>query len=118
MTSAINFPRLAQLVRSKRGTATFEDIASECGLSVSTLWRVEQAEKFDMSTSRLLKLCDWLGVEVTEIIRDSDTEDESIIDLPAFVTYELQRDPNLTPQQVRMVSDAFAALYHAARQEG
>ena len=102
-----NAERLANMVRSKRGTRGLRETAKEIGnVSPSTISRVENGKTPDMET--FLALCHWLEVPPAELMRN--TEDKKNLDTPEAIEIQLRADKNLEPA----VADALASLVKAA----
>lgn len=116
MTSYIDFARLSKLVKSKRGDRGLRDIAEEIGdISPSTLSRIEGERVDDVATSTLLRICDWLDVAPSEIIKDAGEGPAPEIDLPSFVDLELRAKKDLDPTMAKMLSEMFKAAYREAQ---
>ncbi len=116
MTSYINFARLSKLVKAKRGDRGLREIAEEIGdISPSTLSRIEGERVDDVATSTLLRICDWLDVATSEIIKDAGEGPAPEIDLPAFVDLELRAKKDLDPTMAKMLSEMFKAAYREAQ---
>tara|TARA_R110002050_G_scaffold161419_1_gene291070 strand:+ start:186 stop:533 length:348 start_codon:yes stop_codon:yes gene_type:complete len=60
MASSIDTAKFSEMIKSKRGTKGLRALASEIGVSASTLSRIEQGNLPDIDT--YLKLCSWLEV--------------------------------------------------------
>ena len=102
-----NAEKLANMVRSKRGTRGLRETAKEIGnVSPSTISRVENGKTPDMDT--FLALCHWLEVPPAELMRN--TEDEENLDTPEAIEIQLRADKNLEPA----IADALASLVKAA----
>ena len=107
MGSYLDIERLANLVRSKRGSRGLRETAQEIGnVSPSTISRVENGKTPDMDT--FLALCDWLEVPPAELIKN--TEDEEALNTPEAITIQLRADKNLDPA----IANALASLVKAA----
>ena len=102
-----NAQRLANMVRSKRGSRGLREAAKEIGnVSPSTISRVENGKTPDMDT--FLALCHWLEVPPAELMRN--TEDGENVDTPEAIEIQLRADKNLEPA----IADALASLVKAA----
>lgn len=60
MSTSLDTQKFSEMVKSKRGKKGLRQLASEIGISASTLSRVEQGNLPDIDT--YLKLCEWLEV--------------------------------------------------------
>lgn len=107
MKKHLNAEKLANLVRSKRGSRGLRETAKEIGnVSPSTISRVENGKTPDMDT--FLALCNWLEVPPAELI--VNTKDEEDVDTPEAIAIQLRADKNLDPA----IADALASLVKAA----
>jgi DNA-binding Xre family transcriptional regulator len=115
MASYIDFAKLSKLVKAKRGDRGLREIAEEIGdISPSTLSRLEGERVDDVATSTLLRICDWLDVAPSEIIKDSGDSPPPEIDLPAYVDLHLRADKKIDPTKGKMLSEIFSAGYREA----
>jgi DNA-binding Xre family transcriptional regulator len=116
MASYIDFARLAKLVRAKRGDRGLREVAAEIGdISPSTLSRIEGERVNDVASSTLLRICDWLDVAPSEIIKDVGDSPPPDIDLPSSVDLQLRADKELDPTMAKMLSEMFKAAYREAK---
>ncbi len=107
MKNHLNAEKLANLVRSKRGTRGLRETAKEIGnVSPSTISRIEKGKTPDMDT--FLALCEWLEVSPAELIQN--TEEEKELDTPEAIAIQLRADKNLDPA----IANALASLVKAA----
>ena len=105
--NSFNVERLANMVRSKRGTRGLRETAKEIGnVSPSTISRVENGKTPDMDT--FFALCDWLEIPPAELMKD--TNDRKTVDTPEAIEIQLRADKNLEPA----IADALASLVKAA----
>ena len=110
MKSNLNAERLANLVRSKRGSRGLRETAKEIGnVSPSTISRVENGKTPDMDT--FLALCNWLEIPPAELMKN--TEDEEDLSTPEAIAIQLRADKNLDPA----IANALASLVKAAYQD-
>lgn len=110
MRSYLDIERLANLVRSKRGSRGLRETAKEIGnVSPSTISRVENGKTPDVET--FLSLCDWLEVPPAELIKN--TEEEQSLNTPETIAMHLRADKNLDPA----IANALASLVKAAYQD-
>lgn len=116
MTSYIDFARLAKLVKAKRGNRGLREVAEEIGdISPSTLSRLEGERVNDVASSTLLRICDWLDVAPSEIIKDVGNSPPPDIDIPSSVELQLRADKELDPTMAKMLSEMFKAAYKEAK---
>ncbi len=119
MSSYINFARLSKLVKAKRGDRGLREIAAEIGdISPSTLSRIEGERVDDVATSTLLRICDWLNVAPSEIIKDAGEGPAPEMDVPDFVDLKLRAEKDLDPTMAKMLSEMFKAAYREAQKAG
>ena len=116
MASSIDFAKLSKLVRAKRADRGLREIAEEIGdISPSTLSSIEGERVDDVATSTLLRICDWLDVAPSEIIRDTGHSPPPEIDLPAYVDLHLRANKKIDPIKGKMLSEMFQAGYREAK---
>ena len=114
MSSAINFAKLAKLIKSKRGNRGLRAIAEEIGdISSSTLSRLEGERVSDLSSSNLLRLVDWLGVNLDEVVEHIDEGNPPELDTLDNIELQLRAAKDLDAKTARML----AAMFRAARDE-
>ena len=107
MKSNLDAERLANLVRSKRGSRGLRETAKEIGnVSPSTISRVENGKTPDMDT--FFTLCDWLEIPPAELMKNTAGKDK--VDTPEAIEIQLRADKNLDPA----IADALASLVKAA----
>lgn len=107
MGSYLDIERLANLVRSKRGSRGLRETAEDIGdVSPSTISRVENGKTPDIDT--FLALCDWLEVPPAELIKN--TQAEVVLDTPEAIAIQLRADKKLDPA----IALALASLVKAA----
>lgn len=97
--------------RRARGL-NWKTVASEAGVSASTLTRMAQGRRPDVDG--LAALSAWAGLEPGNFIPDHDSSRERIEPLAAISVY-LRRDPNLSPESARAVDQILKATYEQFR---
>lgn len=85
-------PRFAAAVRAKRGTRSLRDVAPECGVTPSTLSRIEHGNLPD--TRSFAKLTAWLGIPATEWFAEPIGTVEALRVVEILLTQTLA-DPDL-----------------------
>ncbi len=106
----LNAERLANLVRSKRGSRGLRETAKEIGnVSPSTISRVENGKTPDMDT--FLALCEWLEVPPAELIENTNTKEEKNLDTPETIAIQLRADKNLDPATANALASLVKAAY-------
>lgn len=74
MSSSLDTQKFSEMIKSKRGSKGLRALATEIGVSASTLSRIEQGNLPDIDT--YLSLCDWLEVS-PEFFTKSNSEKNS-----------------------------------------
>lgn len=75
MSTSLDTQRFSDMIKSKRGNKGLRVLASEIGISASTLSRIEQGNLPDIDT--YLKLCEWLEVS-TDYFTKSNINIENV----------------------------------------
>ena len=109
MPSEIDTVKLAQMVKSKRGSLALRDTAKNIGaVSASTLSRVEQGKLPDIDT--FFRICEWLEVPADYFAKTSkkksklnSTKNEVIAKLREDQTL----DPNVSKSLISMITLAY-----------
>jgi DNA-binding Xre family transcriptional regulator len=116
MASYIDFPRLAKLVKAKRGDRGLREVAEEIGdISPSTLSRIEGERVNDVASSTLLRICDWLDIAPSELIKNAGDSPPPDIDVPSAVDLQLRADKTIDATMARMLAEMFKAAYREAK---
>ena len=120
--NAINFAGLAALIRGHRESQglTLREAGERCGVSSSTLSRIERAEaRPDLDTVQLL--VDWVGVPLAKVVsqaggpsprRTSSRKQASPLE---EVEIQFRADPNLDPQAAEALIEIVRSAYKAIR---
>lgn len=112
MSSSIDFPKLAALVKAKRGSKGLREVAEEIGeISPSTLSRIEGERANDLSMSIFLRICDWLGIKSDELIKNSEDEIPPDISEADAVALHLRASKKLDPKTAKMLAEMVKAAY-------
>ena len=114
--SSVDLKRLAGLVVRKRGTKGLREIASQIGVSVPTLSRIEKGNMPDLDT--FMKLCAWLEVSPSDF-QISDIEDTKTAELKTDenVCALLRADRNLPAETSKALELLIRAAYRDAVNE-
>lgn len=110
MSKSLDTNKLADLLRSKRGSKGLRLIASEIGgVSASTLSRIEQGNLPDIET--FLRICDWL-----EVTPDFFTKNEAMNGKPSKnqVIAHLRADRTLPPATAEALIQMINLAYESA----
>ena len=108
--ATIDIKKLAQLVKSKRGSRNLREVATEIKnevgeVSISTLSRIEQGKVPDLST--YMKICEWINVSPNEFAISIEKKEKSHKD---EVFFHLRADQSLSPE----VSEALTKMIEIA----
>jgi len=91
MSSQLDITKLSEMIKSKRGKKGLRLLASEIGVSASTLSRIEQGNLPDIDT--YLRLCNWLEVS-TEFFTGGTIQESNV---QQGVIAHLRADKTLPP---------------------
>ena len=108
MTSFLDTHALAAYIKTKQGERGLREIAQEIGeTSPATLSRLENGTTPDIPT--FLRVCDWLGVQTGEFIKDTamSTEQTTLERIEAT----LRSDPLLDPEQAEALTTFLRMAY-------
>ena len=107
MSTSLDTQRFSEMIKSKRGGKGLRMLASEIGVSASTLSRIEQGNLPDIDT--YLRLCEWLEVS-TDYFTNSNSNTE---DIQNEVIAHLRADKTLHPSTsealIQMINLAYAS---------
>ncbi len=107
MNTSLDTQRFSDMIKSKRGNKGLRVLASEIGISASTLSRIEQGNLPDIDT--YLKLCEWLEVS-TDYFTKSNPNIENVQN---GVIAHLRADKTLPPATaealIQMINLAYAS---------
>lgn len=107
MSSILDTKKLSEMIKSKRGSIGLRKLASQIGISASTLSRVEQGNLPDIDT--YIKLCDWLDVSTDFFKNDKDNN----INVKGGVIAHLRADKTLPSETaealIQMINLAYAS---------
>ena len=92
---------------------TWKQVATESGVSASTLTRIAQGRRPDVDS--LASLASWSALEVGDFVR-SDVEQPHVEPLAMISTY-LRSDPQLTPEAATALDELIKATYDRLRRE-
>lgn len=109
----LNTPKLAKLVRLKRGSTGLRDTAEEIGnISPATLSRVENGNLPDMLT--FIALCNWLDIHPGELFLSDDQSSHSPQELTTVdeITGILLTDKKLDPTSASILTRIITAAYY------
>lgn len=115
-TSPVDVPKLAALLRAKRGGRGLREVAEDIGdVSASTLSRLEQGNLPDVET--FMRLCNWLGVSADDFnVNASQSQSVKVeASVPEFVEAHLRADRTLPPKVIEALSQMIRHVYDAAQ---
>lgn len=101
--AALNATRLS---RQK----TWKDVAQETGVAASTLSRMGQGASPDVNG--MAALVKWSNLKAEMFIRGAERKEALPI---AQITALLRADPNLTPQNAKLIEDIVVGTYNKLR---
>ncbi|MBX2988372.1 MAG: helix-turn-helix transcriptional regulator [Bdellovibrionaceae bacterium] len=110
--SAALLTALKRALKSKG--VTYKELAEELGLSESGVKKMLTAK--DLSLSRLMEICDWLGVPASDLVRLAEKEDIREVELSDEQSRALAADPLLFRLFWRLLEQE--GLLAVARAEG
>lgn len=96
--------------RISRGL-TWKKVASEAGVSASTLTRMAQGKRPDVDS--LAKLCGWAGLDAGTFMTGREVKEDSE-PLTMISTY-LRSDPNLSEESATALDELIKATYARLR---
>lgn len=114
MSSKLNLPKLAGMLRTKRGERGLREVAEEIGgVSASTLSRIEQQQVPDLET--FFRLCAYLKVAPGEFVQGTEGQPEPsrTKDMPAFIEAHLRADRTLPSDTITALSKMIQLAYNA-----
>lgn len=111
MSSALDTKKFSEMIKSKRGTVGLRALASEIGISASTLSRIEQGNLPDIDT--YLILCNWLKVS-PEFFTNSNSE---TTDVKSGVIAHLRADKSLPTKTAEALIQMINLAYASATKE-
>lgn len=106
MSTSLDTKKFSEMIKSKRGNIGLRNLASEIGISASTLSRIEQGNLPDIDT--YLRLCEWLEVSTdyfTKSTSSDDVQNEVIAHLRADKTLPASTSEAL----IQMINLAYAS---------
>ncbi|WP_327195926.1 hypothetical protein [Novosphingobium capsulatum] len=101
--AALNATRLSR-------QRTWKEVAEEAKISASTLTRIGQGKRPDVDG--LAALLYWSGLKAEEFIHDGERPEAEPL---AQVTALLRADPNLSPENAKVLEDIVMATYTRLR---
>lgn len=111
MSTTLDTIKFSEMIKSKRGSTGLRTLATEIGISASTLSRIEQGNLPDIDT--YLKLCNWLGVS-SDFFTDTNTNKDNI---QVGVIAHLRADKSLPPETAEALIKMINLAYVAATKE-
>lgn len=107
MSNSLDTKRFSEMIKSKRGNKGLRVLASEIGISASTLSRIEQGNIPDIDT--YLRLCDWLEVS-TDYFTNSNTDIENVQNgIIAHLRADKTLPPSTSEALIQMINLAYAS---------
>ena len=106
ITSSLDTQKFSEMIKSKRGKKGLRQLASEIGISASTLSRIEQGNLPDIDT--YIKLCEWLEVS-TEYFTSNNTERNAKSDIIAYLRADKTLPQSTSDALIQMIQLAYAS---------
>ncbi|MCS6874017.1 MAG: helix-turn-helix domain-containing protein [Pyrinomonadaceae bacterium] len=101
--------------RERQGLS-LRDLASQIGISASTLSRIEKGTG-KPDADNIAKLASWLNIPVDRVMQKASSNDEGLVvyylqePVPEIVEAHLRADKNLTPEAAKALSELFRVAY-------
>ena len=109
MSTNLNTSKLAQMIKSKRGSQGLRVTAKEIGdVSASTLSRIEQGNIPDIDTYILL--CGWLDVSTDYFVLNKETEGSGSNKIVAHLRADKILDPKTAEALIQMITVAYQSV--------
>lgn len=107
MPSILNTLKLAQMVKSKRGSMGLREVAKEIGnISAPTLSRIEQGKLPDIDT--FFRVCEWLEVPTDFFSTPSKSKKpDTRMELIAKLREDESLDPSVSGSLINMINLAY-----------
>lgn len=122
MASAIDPAWLGERLaaeREKRGL-TLEQVSKATEVSVPTLSRIERGVAKGLNSDTLVKLSDWIGLEVKMLMMEADPvlhRGKPVNSTPDIVALHLRADKNLDHKTAAALATLFRTVYDQVRQQ-
>jgi transcriptional regulator with XRE-family HTH domain len=118
---ASDLARIAARIKAKRRKTVqgLRAAADDCGVSSSTLSRLEQGKPTSLpDADTLTKLAKWLDTTVAGLLAEKETPtDEIELSTPEVVEVHLRADKRLSTETATALSRAFRLLYDQLAEE-
>jgi len=107
MSTSLDTQRFSEMIKSKRGSKGLRVLASEIGVSASTLSRIEQGNLPDIDT--YLRLCDWLEVSTDYFTNSNSNSDDVQNEVIAHLRADKTLPPLTSEALIQMINLAYAS---------
>ncbi|MBL1232570.1 MAG: helix-turn-helix transcriptional regulator [Flavobacteriales bacterium] len=107
MSSSLDTKKFSEMIKSKRGSTGLRALATEIGISASTLSRVEQGNLPDIDT--YLRLCNWLEVSSDFFTLENKNIDSSKKGVIAHLRADKSLPANTAEALIQMINLAYAS---------
>ena len=124
MSLRATLARISALIKAKRRERELglRAAADECGVSASTLSRLERGAATSLPDSATLtKLAGWLGLSVDSLLSNQQEVQgqEPELTTPEIVEVHLRADRELSPETAKALAEMFRTLYqHCLQTQG
>lgn len=105
MSNSLDTSKFSEMIKSKRGTTGLRALASEIGVSASTLSRIEQGNLPDIDT--YLKLCNWLEVSPEFFTITPKNHSEPRVGVIAHLRADKSLPPATAEALIQMINLAY-----------
>lgn len=106
MSQSLNTTKFSEMVKSKRGSTGLRTLASEIGISASTLSRIEQGNLPDIDT--YLRLCSWLNVS-SDYFTNSNAKEDTKSGVIAHLRADKSLPVHTSEALIQMINLAYAS---------
>ena len=108
MSSSLDTKKFSEMIKSKRGNIGLRALATEIGISASTLSRIEQGNLPDIDT--YLRLCNWLEVSSEFFTTSNSKEETEKYGVIAHLRADKALPPDTAEALIQMINLAYASV--------
>lgn len=108
MSSSLDTKKFSEMIKSKRGSTGLRALATEIGISASTLSRIEQGNLPDIDT--YLRLCNWLEVSSEFFTISNSNEETAKSGVIAHLRADKALPPDTAEALIQMINLAYASV--------
>lgn len=107
MSTSLDTKKFSEMIKSKRGSKGLRILASEIGVSASTLSRIEQGNLPDIDT--YLRLCEWLEVSTEYFTKYNPNIEGVRNEVIAHLRADKTLPPSTSEALIQMINLAYAS---------